>query len=383
MNSLDRPGEGVLPRLGKVEGLEYITPSRALALRQCALREIYSSASSFCLLPSHPAAELGIVAHRLLEEAGRGILSGTHRAQVETKFDELAREADRKLRSRWVTRHLAPLKSSASQYEVLRIRAAKHAMHLSRGREARLPHRRARKHRSSGHELRVTTHEGFVRGRIDAVSHSESGPVIQDYKTGRVFSGRQGGRDLKREHEYQLKLYAAMYYLQESILPARLEVVPASGKPIEVPFTIPECLEMLEKDVARGRSLNSAIAQSQGDIGLLESKFANPAPKSCMFCCFRPWCQPYQRVMSVIQHQGRSWPADRLGRVREISELGNGKRMLKLDSGVRIRSVSSSQIRHPALARVKIGDCIAFYNARRTRSNDSFLEGMLTTFYLQ
>jgi hypothetical protein len=49
-----------------------ISPSRYSALLACALREILVAARQAPLLPSYPAAHLGMIAHKLLELAFSG-----------------------------------------------------------------------------------------------------------------------------------------------------------------------------------------------------------------------------------------------------------------------------------------------------------------------
>jgi hypothetical protein len=323
---------------------------------------------------------LGTVAHRLLEEAGRGAFSDMPLEAIEKRWVELLAEAEDLASRSWLDRHLLPLSSSTPDFEVRRLRAISAARTLA-GETANGGKRRTKEHPLVGFEVEVSTPDGRAGGRIDAVSMIDEGPVLKDYKSGVVYGDGSRRRALKPEYAAQLKLYAAIYAAMTGTWPSRLEVVPIAGKPVNVPFTNDECDELLREAISLRGRINDVIS-SEADLRSRIQDLATPRPDACGYCAFRPQCAPY---FTARQREPEArWPIDVRGRLVEQRLLGNGRLLISLDEGgtvKHIRGIDPSPERHPALARPASNELIAAYNLRSAGSTTSFKEGPFTIFY--
>src|SRR5581483_9605567 len=271
-----KPGELQAPL--HIAPLRAVSPSHFTSLQTCALKEVWAGNGNSPLLPPSPAAHLGSIVHKLLEEAGQGKFATTGAAGIAERWCEL----------------LAATEDPAY-----------------------------------GFELPLESSDGLIRGRIDAILPSPEGPILQDYKSGAIFE--IAGSDelvLKNEYADQLKIYGALYHERTGVWPHRLEVLPVSTAPYEVSFTPAECEELAHAARAAVAKVNDLIATCNGHE--LEASLANPSPSACCYCPYRPACHAYS---SATQPAIGSWPADASGEFRELRLLGNGKRLLLLSSG--------------------------------------------------
>jgi len=334
------------------------------------------------MLPTTPAARLGTVSHRLLEEAGRGDFERADTEALERRWDELVASSDQSAASSWLDRHLVPLNLAVPDYEVRKLKTLSKATMLAARAKAIPQSGGGVDAVLVGSEVPVASPDGAAAGRIDAIVPGADGPVIRDYKSGAIYEA-QGGPDrmVKEEYAAQLRLYAAIYALMTSRWPSRLEVVPLQGEPVIVTFTRAECLRLLNQAIRLREDINRVI-ESAAPLADRIDRLASPAPRTCSYCGYRPQCGPY---MSGLQApRGPSWPSDAVGQLTELRTLGNGRRALGMATGTIVtwvRGISSVRGRHPALELAKPGDVIGAFNLRPAGSDSSFTEGPFTVFY--
>lgn len=380
---------GILPAVPALRPLRRVSPSRFLSLRECALREIWTASKQAPLLPSSPAARLGSVIHRLLQEAGEGLLGGGNNAAVESEWLKLVEIAEGEMRESWLEQSLVPLSKTVPQYEVRKIRACTKATEIAK--------ESFRHPQASGtlavnrFESWVETPDGLVGGSIDQVKETSGGAILQDFKSGHVIdSEAQTTRpEVKEEYKLQLKLYAALFASKHGRWPVKLEVVPLQGPTREVLFDADECNQLLEEAVSSLKQLNERIelASRQPTAPASIRTFANPSPANCRFCVFRPCCEAFQAAKDVGTCDA-SWPRDVWGVVSDYKILGNQKIGLGLKvSGypyevARIRGIDPNTERHPALSRVRVGEKVAIYNLKGNAERGDFSEIPSTTIYL-
>lgn len=362
--------------------LRRLTPTGLDAFEHCRLRGTWSATRQEVLLPTSAAARLGTIVHRLLEDAGRGALADE--AAIESRWSELVAEAEREMEQRRLERRSIPLRQHVPQFEVVRIRAKARAGELAR--ELPGAETRARDATESpyGSELRVESSDGLVAGRIDRVISTANGPVIQDYKSGAIFSLRHGDeREIRPEYAIQLRIYAALYHEATGTWPAKLELVPLNGPPHEVPYSEHDSLELLDRARAIIREISAGLARYGDDWEAAEQVLAAPSAQACRFCAYRPACSAYL-VRREIESE-RDWPADISGEFRSLERLANGRLLLSLthgDGSTRyVRDVSAHIAKAASLESIPQGTWIGVFNTRRTRSPRAFEEGPLTWIY--
>jgi RecB family exonuclease len=351
-------------------------------MESCALREVWAAAREPAVLPTTPAAAVGTVSHRLLEEAGRGDFNTLPKSAIGHRWDELLTGAEATYSRSWLNRHLVPLARTLPDFEVRRLQALAAAKALAEAsRNARNQVADQPGARPSGCEVPVSTPDGQAGGRIDAVSQTPEGPVLKDYKSGAIYTHGPGVLALKPEYTTQLKLYAGIYAAMTGVWPARLEVVPIAGPPEEVPFTETECQRLLVHALHLRDEINAIIRQVAPTLERMR-RLAAPVPTSCVYCPYRPHCAPYEAARQD-QPDG-AWPLDTWGTLSDLRLLGNGRRLLTINTPTGytyVRGIDPTPGRHPALDAAKPGDHIACYNLRPGGSATSLTEGQYTVFY--
>jgi hypothetical protein len=235
-----------------------------------------------------------------------------------------------------------------------------------------------------GFELPISSPDGTVQARIDAVLPSPEGPVLKDYKSGAIFvDDSERLPVLKISYEKQLRLYAALYASSIGRWPVRLEVVPLNGIPCSVIFNKKDCLLLLEEAKELLQKVNGIIKQDAHAPQELTRRLGVPSQENCAYCPYRPGCGPYRSAVLKSEFlSGR--PRDLYGRIVEILQLGNGKILIAIktkDDLRRIRGVTAGPNRHPVLPQLKAGDDLAAFNLRAGGSKDILLESSFTVIY--
>ena len=370
-----------------VRRLSRISPSRYTATRECLLREVWAACGHKALLPLSAAAQLGGVIHRLFEEAGKGSADNASLTDIDRLWMTLVAETEASMSRSWLDRPQVPLSLSVPDYEVRRRRATSRASDIARltghARSA------AAEPSQSLHQFEfwVETEDRAVGGRIDAARTTPEGVVLSDYKSGTVLEkpGTDGIRKLKENYREQLEIYAALYQCKYRHWPVSLELVPLQGDPVVIPYTPEHAAHLLEAARQFLTEANAKIDRvEQGGVDI--SSLACPLPGICRYCLFRPACSAYW--VARERQPDDKWPHDAQGTLtgRDALSKGTGCLWLALqgDGGevVRIRHVTDSVKRHPALEKMKAGCHVAAYGlALRGRSRD-YSEAVTTVFYV-
>ena len=361
--------------------LRSIAPTSFTELRECVLKSVWRLSGNPSLLPRSPKARVGSVAHRLISEAGQGLLKADE-PTIGSRWDELIALANGEISTSLLERHLNPLTQSVPDIAVRRIRATRKAMDIaSTFRSPQPESERPASNRRYGHEIPVQSTDGIVRGTIDVVTAGVgTGATIQDYKSGPILeSDSESEYRPKESYQIQLKMYAGLYAETFGDWPESLELVPLSGITTMVPFTKSECLNLLSDAKAALRATNEAIANCTSDS--LPSFLASPSARACTFCQYRPACEPYHLATASSDSEG--WPLDVSGTIVSVRQLGNSKLMLEMATAggqVRIPGLTPGD-RHPALQALKPGDLAGVFNLRRSRPISPYGESQMTTVH--
>ncbi len=389
--------DGVMPQPPAFATIQRLSPSRYVALTQCALREAWAASRAPALLPARPVARLGSVAHKLLENAARGKIIGQGADAVRTEWDRLIDEVEGRMRSSWLERPLVPLRTSVRDYEVRRLRAEAQAARIAA--EPALTDADSAYAVGAGGdgtgaaavavEMPVATKDGRAGGIIDRVRETADGPVLVDYKSGAIVA--DGGEMTVAQEGYrvQLKLYAALYAETVGRWPVRLELAPPDGLPTIVPFTPNECRKLLDDALTAlghtNATISRLVAAPSGSGG--RDVLASPHPSACGWCQYRPACTAYRRARheSPSKVGGTAWPVDVWGEITARRVLHSGQ----VGLGVRdedgeetqIRALRTEDDRHPALSEVRVGDPIAIFNLDGRHAPHMLSERPMTVLY--
>lgn len=377
---------GILDFTLPLRPLAMVSPSQYERLKRCALQGTWAGSRQPSLEPIGPAAHLGSIIHRILEEAAYGRFWPEVAASISERWEELVADTERSMKDSWLERHLVPLRSSVAGYEVrMRLalaRASQLAQRLDGGRRDVTLDRAPR-----GSELWVENSDRSVGGRIDRVEVSAAGAMIQDFKSGRITedSATQGHSRVIFDYESQLMLYAALYAEQTGRWPIALELVPLEGAHVRIDVDRSACLDLLNSAIALRTRVNRTLTSLADSPDEAERRLASPSASTCSHCPYRPACHAYWQARSSAPRE--NWPKDLSGAVLEIRTLGNSKMAMTLsttEEGVgtaRVVGISPDEERHPALERLKLGDQVIILNLRQSGGVSTYNESQLTVIY--
>lgn len=357
-----------------------ITPSTYLALSKCTLRALWSRIGQANLLPNHPSAYLGRIIHRTIEELGTSEAPTWSDARFEEAWAIQEHRVESELKGGWMTQHLIPLHNVVIDYS-LNKELCRQAVKTIQEAGIVEP-----KHGGAGaggaFELDLRTSDGIISGRADMVRLGEEGLEIIDYKSGRahlegIWSKSNEALD---EAAIQLKIYAALYFLDRDVWPDALGVM-VGGKVIKIGFDARECLELIARARASLNRVNCIIRTNHYSRRRLISALAIPNPTTCRLCGFRPVCGPYWEARTRTPRLG--WPHDVRGNIVQCSDWGTGRKCLTViddATGKEIQVTGITVPRHPALqcgaTRIGLYSLEPYWTGAST-----FRESILTTIY--
>jgi len=279
-------------------------------------------------------------------------------------------------------RRYVPLRDHVKKFDVLRIKALARAEELagqatgSKASEDRQPAGPTK----YGFELPVASADGLIAGKIDRVMPSAAGAVVQDYKSGAIFSETGAEPAIKSEYQLQMKMYGALYAEQTGDWPARLELIPLNGDAHEIPFNGDECVDLLNTARLILNGVNDLVRAHQTDQDKLEPLLAEPSPIACKFCAYRPSCGAY---LSALPHDESDWPGDIYGQLASIKRLANGSHMVEIrandGSFLYLRDVSEAALKDAEMSDADQGKLVGVFNALRTKSPQAFEARTFTT----
>jgi len=342
-----------------LQPLKRISPSRYLSLKNCQLREIYSS-TGISLLPRSPAAHIGTAIHDMLELSVKGRMQSDE--DFNSAWDNIIRRIETGMHDSPLERHLVPLNLSVFNFEVKKVLTRKmisaHYSYFPRTGSVGLKNA----------ETWVKTADGKISGRIDLVDKTSEGIEITDYKTGKIL---KNGGQIKEEYLVQLKMYAALYNETHGVWPDKLSLLGLDMDKVIIDVDKKECSNLIEDAKKMLNETNELI-----EAGLQAEDFAEPSPANCRFCLFRPACNKYWEASK----ETGDWPLDAKGRLKDKKVLLNSTYRITLQSdkgGSVIRGLS--QNRHSYLNDdVKE---ILLCNLKNDTIAGSYMENMLTTGY--
>lgn len=364
-----------------------LSPSRYSAMQECLLREIWTASGNDPLLPPSPQAELGRIAHRLLEAAARGELEGVGNDGVGERWDGLVSEAEARMVLSLLVRHQVPLYKSIPDYQVRRLRACSRALKVARDAQRTSGNHSVRSNGATGFEVWVESDEGDIGGFIDRASVISEGVVLSDYKSGAILESEHETHpgELKRAYSIQMKLYAALYKQKTGSWPVKLEVIPLQGEPLDVSLDATDAECLLSAAKAYIRVANDRVSSVQ--TGTLEiTQLAAAKPEHCRMCPFRPACRVYW--LARRRNVDGIWPADVCGVLEASVRLRNGKICLRIretdsptTSCMTIRGVTDSVDRHPHLSNMPVGTHVAVYGLWRDYRSSDYTETQNTVIF--
>ncbi|MGA8475852.1 MAG: PD-(D/E)XK nuclease family protein [Candidatus Cybelea sp.] len=351
-------------------------------LSACRLRAVWNSQRVEALVPSNPKRFVGTIAHRLLERALTSHFVGALDRQLASLWDDLVAETEEHMLRSPADRRFVPLVKFVPDMMVLRAKAMMRASEIasakSSSREGAMAPSRV------GGEISVRSRKGLLTGRVDRVIETENGVVLQDYKSGPLTARDGGAADIKPEFRQQLQLYAILYFETIGVWPMRLELVPLVGDSANVPFAPAECQTLLDEAENAVYDVSAALAKFATTPELAEEQLAQPSPKVCKFCSYRPACSTYLSVDRRAPDD--EWPADVWGTVTSVTKLGNGNLAIGIRTAngdvLYVRDVDESMLQSRIAVAGSVGHQVGVFGARFGGSPKAMEAGPYTVIFL-
>ena len=357
-----------------LQPLSRISPSRFVELEECALRGIFAASKTPALLPGSPDARLGSIIHRMFELASKEAI--TSEDCFNEKWNEYLKQEENKMVSGLLEKNLVPLERHAKSFEVKKNLCLQKIKQLFPTRLLASPIEISLRTTSTpvvsrGSELWFETADKKIGGIIDNIRRVSDGVEIIDYKSGDLFEkAPDGSQQIKKVYQIQLKIYAALYYLKIGKWPAALKLTGLSQQSVDVSFTPEECSLLIEQAKQKFEEINNLIARK----GSWED-LANPSPKTCRFCGFRPACKKY------INHRKDEdgWALDAAGKIKEKKIFQNGYRIVLETSTGKLNIRGLKKQSHPALGEEV--ENVMLFNLRKDTSAGNFIAGDFTVSF--
>jgi RecB family exonuclease len=300
------------------------------------------SRSAEPFLPGSPKARVGTIIHGFLEEVGQGNIDPTDSENFRKAWEERIESEEEKMAASRLEERFIPFADSVPLLEVLYFQCRDRAEELADLKESSTGGGTAR------NEEWVETSEGDVGGYIDRVIEGDLGVILQDYKTGSLFStSEEEGRSLKGGYQDQIKLYAALYREKYSEWPTELQLVKLDGTAAKLNYSQDEARSLLQEAQNLHDRVNQAVErvkESKDDLSCL----ADPSQETCRFCQYRPACPSYLMTREEADEDG--WPDDVAGVVVRAERDKGGRLVLRVDDtipgkgGVSCRGIEMNMI---------------------------------------
>jgi hypothetical protein len=311
---------------------------------------------------------MGSIVHKLIDDASRGHVQEydlkAHMATVVAEFENSIplESPDR----RWVPVDRQPEFDWIMKQGILKAMSVlpKATSHFNTRKSG---------HQRVGTELRVEARNGRVIGKIDRVTETAEGIILEDFKTGSLTERPGPNAPPKIAFADQLRLYAAMYAEDPTRgngeWPAMLTLRSLSGTSLNISFSRSECTDLLDTAVKLLDGVNTILESYSRDEAM--ELLSRPDPDTCRFCAYRPVCPSYRHVRADGQFESQ-WPRDYWGIVVDKTHLGNRNISLSLDTfaGI-VRARAFNPVVHPNLESIQLGDEVAVFSA-------SFQHGVCT-----
>lgn len=337
----------------KYKPLSRIAPSHFYAMVQCPYKIVLAEAfERHPLIPLSPNAYIGSVFHKLMEMIVKGQLTDdafneVWESEIKSKENELWQEG--------ITFCL-PLKNHVQNIGLKKI--------LIRNQIKKNPSTFTKKNKDIEYisEKWLQNEDGTVGGMLDLITRSGNIVSISDFKTGKLTNSMvdESGEIvslLKEEYEYQLKLYAQLYFINYKVYPDHLYLIDMNNSSIEVDFTRGGCLNLYDQAIDLLTKVNTNIME--GNF----SAIANCSRANCKYCLFRPACCFYHSWLPTNLETN-----DIIGELVGVKRFLNGNINVTIEINGKLFSIveidSSFNITES-----KLCSMIGFYGLKRKNDN--------------
>lgn len=345
-----------------------ISPSQFYSALQCPYKMVLAEAYCYKpLIALSPNTYLGSVLHYLIELITKKVIIDL--PTFEQYWTDAIQKKEMELKMEGL-HNLTPLKNHVKDFGLKKEYLLQMIMTRSIGSNPRGGNSRYKS------EMPLFDDTGKVYGKADLVYAGDDHIDIYDFKTGNITQEalNENGETvqlIKEEYEYQLKLYAYLYFLRTGKNPDNLYLVALDKKKVNIPFT-PENGEKIYK-----KALDLLDKLDNGLVSETLESQACCSVSNCTFCMYRPACKHYKRWMNGQQDVTN----DISGVLSAFKVFPNGNACAYIMDGGNNRIVSGFNQKDEASFNLNINKCLVFYNVKKDKNSINLTATKFTTIY--
>lgn len=269
-----------------IKQLKCISPSQYYSALNCPYKLVLANSLGYkSLLPMNANAYFGSVTHKIIELISRGVIFDEH--SFSEKWVELINQKEDELKSNGLS-VILPLKYFVTDF-ALKKNQIKNILQRKNGKINNSSKATTSKYYP---EMRLENTYKSITGIADLIIENDRNITILDFKTGKIYSDEIdecGNTEIiiKKEYEFQLKLYAHLYFLMNKKYPTTLFLVTLANDFVEVLFTKKECEIIYHDAITFLSTINTFIRKGEYE------SIAQPTKENCKYCSSRPACSFY------------------------------------------------------------------------------------------
>jgi len=273
-------------RPNRILPLTRLSPSQYYSALNCAYKMVLANSFGYePLLPMNANAYFGTIIHKMLELISKGKVIDED--SFTENWRDLISKKETELEGRGLSR-IVPLKYFVTDFALKKNRLRS----MVQTRKVKLDGYPKKSRSNYYPEERLTNAEKNISGVADLIIENDSTVIIIDFKIGKIYEeaiDENGNTELiiKKEYDFQLKLYAHLYFLMYHTYPTSLFLVTLENDFIEIPFTEAECENIYRGAMAFILNTNTFIKDNEFEM------IANPSKDNCKYCSYRPGCSFY------------------------------------------------------------------------------------------
>lgn len=285
---------------------ETISPTLANDMLDCPYRVAWRLDPLYRHLQKPtPKSELGRIAHAVVEEIGKGLLSHIDgpvavKVWLEDRWNFHLATSMRSLEEAW-SPSSPPDPQDWPGFYLTKTRVLRRAIRFfQRSGPA------ATGRGTSSVEKRLFDPESGISGRPDRVEEQEHEFCVVDLKTG------LGQSEPNLKQRRQLMIYAFLLFKTTSRWPSKIAIEGATGKRWQEALNIDEAMHLVS-EISEARTRFNELAQSNEP-----RQMALPNLETCKWCAYRSVCDPYWKALTMDWDHGSV-----AGQVDAIEPLGD------------------------------------------------------------
>jgi CRISPR/Cas system-associated exonuclease Cas4 (RecB family) len=318
----------------EIRPLNHVSPSQYYSALSCPYKLVLANSfGNEPLLPMNANGHFGSITHKMIELISRGII--TDEKSFSENWSNLISEKENELKSKGES-NIVPLKYFVTNFALKK----NQLRNILCRKKKKIDYLQKAATTNYYAEKKLSNSDKSIIGVADLILKNDTGITIMDFKTGKIYSESidecgNTERIIKKEYEFQLKLYAHLYFLMNQEYPTALFLVTLENDFVEVPFTKEDCESIYMDAIVFLSSTNTFIRK-----GEFES-IAKPSEENCKYCSFRPACTFYSRWLTTNFQQVN----DLTGILKSITVFNNDSLGVQLqvnDKDVLINGLSSN-----------------------------------------